>query len=33
MKGGTGGSSGVPLLARALGLRFFPELWSLRTKL
>ncbi len=33
MKGGTGGSSGVPFLARALGLRFFPELWSLRTKL
>ena len=33
MKGGTGGSSGVPFLARALNLRFFPELWSLRTKL
>ena len=33
MKGGTGGSSGVPFLARALSLRFFPELWSLRTKL
>ncbi|MBU6497375.1 MAG: tryptophan 2,3-dioxygenase [Rhodospirillales bacterium] len=33
MKGGTGGSSGVPFLARALDLSFFPELWSLRTKL
>ncbi len=33
MKGGTGGSSGVPFLARALGMSFFPELWSLRTKL
>jgi tryptophan 2,3-dioxygenase len=33
MKGGTGGSSGVPFLARALDLRLFPELWSLRTKL
>ena len=32
-KGGTGGSSGVPYLARALELRFFPELWSLRTAL
>jgi tryptophan 2,3-dioxygenase len=33
MKSGTGGSSGVPYLARALTLRFFPELWSLRTRL
>ncbi|MFI4982354.1 MAG: tryptophan 2,3-dioxygenase [Nevskiales bacterium] len=33
MKGGTGGSSGVPFLARALQQRFFPELWSLRTLL
>ena len=32
-KGGTGGSSGVPYLRRALDLRFFPELWSLRTAL
>jgi tryptophan 2,3-dioxygenase len=32
-KRGTGGSSGVPYLAKALDLRFFPELWSLRTKL
>ncbi len=33
MKAGTGGSSGVPYLARALSLQFFPELWSLRAKL
>jgi tryptophan 2,3-dioxygenase len=33
MKGGTGGSSGVPYLASALKLRFFPELYSLRTTL
>jgi tryptophan 2,3-dioxygenase len=33
MKTGTGGSSGAPYLARALSLQFFPELWSLRTKL
>jgi tryptophan 2,3-dioxygenase len=32
-KPGTGGSSGVPYLAKALSLRFFPELWSLRTQL
>jgi tryptophan 2,3-dioxygenase len=32
-KTGTGGSSGVPYLAKALSLRFFPELWSLRTQL
>ena len=32
-KRGTGGSSGVPYLARAMELRLFPELWSLRTKL
>jgi tryptophan 2,3-dioxygenase len=32
-KQGTGGSSGVPYLANALNLRFFPELWSLRTEL
>jgi tryptophan 2,3-dioxygenase len=30
-KRGTGGSSGVPYLARAMELRLFPELWSLRT--
>jgi tryptophan 2,3-dioxygenase len=33
MKSGTGGSSGVPYLNRALDLRMFPELWTLRTKL
>jgi tryptophan 2,3-dioxygenase len=33
MKTGTGGSSGAPYRARALSLQFFPELWSLRTKL
>jgi tryptophan 2,3-dioxygenase len=32
-KRGTGGSSGVPYLSRAMELRLFPELWSLRTKL
>ncbi|EJL39993.1 tryptophan 2,3-dioxygenase [Brevibacillus agri] len=32
-KPGTGGSSGVAYLRRALDHRFFPELWSLRTQL
>jgi tryptophan 2,3-dioxygenase len=32
-KQGTGGSSGVMYLRRALDHRFFPELWSLRTEL
>lgn len=32
-KRGTGGSSGVEYLKRALDKRFFPELWSLRTEL
>lgn len=32
-KMGTGGSSGVSYLKRVLDHRFFPELWSLRTKL
>lgn len=32
-KPGTGGSSGVSYLAKALELRFFPELWSVRTRL
>ena len=32
-KPGTGGSSGVSYLAKALELRFFPELWSARTSL
>jgi tryptophan 2,3-dioxygenase len=30
---GTGGSSGVPFLEKALKLVFFPELWSVRTDL
>jgi tryptophan 2,3-dioxygenase len=32
-KPGTGGTSGVSYLVKALDLRFFPELWSLRTRL
>lgn len=32
-KTGTGGSSGVPFLERALKLVFFPELWDVRTDL
>lgn len=32
-KPGTGGSSGVSYLAKALELRFFPELWQVRTAL
>jgi tryptophan 2,3-dioxygenase len=32
-KSGTGGSSGAPYLRRALGVRFFPELWELRSYL
>lgn len=32
-KRGTGGSSGVAYLARALDISFFPELWSVRTRL
>jgi tryptophan 2,3-dioxygenase len=32
-KTGTGGSSGVAYLKRVLDQQFFPELWSLRTKL
>ena len=30
---GTGGSSGVPYLRKALDWRFFPELWAVRTSL
>ena len=33
LKTGTGGSSGVPFLRRALDVRFFPELWDVRTEL
>ncbi len=32
-KPGTGGTSGVNYLAKALDLRFFPELWQIRTSL
>lgn len=32
-KMGTGGSSGVTFLQRALGTTFFPELWDVRTEL
>jgi tryptophan 2,3-dioxygenase len=32
-KHGTGGTSGVPYLSKALDLRFFPELWQVRTAL
>ncbi|NBD12737.1 MULTISPECIES: tryptophan 2,3-dioxygenase [Corallococcus] len=32
-KQGTGGSSGVGFLRKALDLRFFPELWDVRTSL
>ena len=32
-KPGTGGTSGVNYLAKALELRFFPELWQARTSL
>lgn len=31
-KRGTGGTSGVAYLAKALELRFFPELWTVRTQ-
>ncbi|MBU4465968.1 MAG: tryptophan 2,3-dioxygenase [Actinobacteria bacterium] len=33
MKVGTGGSSGVPFLRRALELTFFPELYAVRTEI
>lgn len=32
-KTGTGGSSGVPFLRRAVNIRLFPELWAVRTEL
>jgi tryptophan 2,3-dioxygenase len=32
-KRGTGGTGGVSYLAKALELRFFPELWSIRTSM
>lgn len=33
MKSGTGGSSGVPFLRRAVDIRLFPELWAVRTEI
>ena len=32
-KTGTGGSSGVSFLRKVIDLRFFPELWEVRTHL
>lgn len=32
-KRGTGGSSGVPFLRKAIDIRLFPELWDVRTEL
>jgi tryptophan 2,3-dioxygenase len=32
-KSGTGGSTGSPYLRRSLGVRFFPELWEMRSYL
>jgi tryptophan 2,3-dioxygenase len=32
-KSGTGGSTGAPYLRGRLGLRFYPELWDLRSYL
>ena len=32
-KMGTGGSSGVNYLVKALDLPFFPELWAMRTRM
>jgi tryptophan 2,3-dioxygenase len=32
-KPGTGGTSGVSYLAKALELKFFPELWTIRTSM
>ncbi len=32
-KPGTGGTSGVPYLTKALDLKFFPELWQVRTSM
>jgi tryptophan 2,3-dioxygenase len=33
MKTGTGGSSGVPFLQKALDIQFFPELYAVRTQI
>jgi tryptophan 2,3-dioxygenase len=32
-KSGTGGTAGVSYLAKALELKFFPELWQIRTSM
>jgi tryptophan 2,3-dioxygenase len=32
-KRGTGGTSGVSYLQKALNLKFFPELWTVRTSI
>jgi tryptophan 2,3-dioxygenase len=32
-KPGTGGTSGVSYLAKALELKLFPELWTIRTSM
>ncbi|MBV8803576.1 MAG: hypothetical protein JO042_00990, partial [Sinobacteraceae bacterium] len=32
-KPGTGGTGGVSYLAKALELKFFPELWQIRTSM
>ncbi|MDP6959833.1 MAG: tryptophan 2,3-dioxygenase, partial [Planctomycetota bacterium] len=32
-KRGTGGTGGVSYLVKALDLRFFPELWTVRTSI
>jgi tryptophan 2,3-dioxygenase len=32
-KRGTGGSSGVPFLRKAIDIRMFPELWDVRTEI
>ncbi|MFM9873780.1 MAG: tryptophan 2,3-dioxygenase [Fimbriimonadaceae bacterium] len=32
-KTGTGGSSGIPFLRKAVNIRLFPELWAVRTEL
>jgi tryptophan 2,3-dioxygenase len=32
-KTGTGGSSGIPFLRKAINIRLFPELWAVRTEL
>ena len=32
-KSGTGGTAGVSYLAKALELKFFPELWTIRTSM